>query len=101
MGDVNADFLSKNNNTELKSVFQLYGFKLLIEKPARIDGEGKSLIDIIVTNHAVKKRKTDVIPVGISDHEMIGSDWTYPKAKIVMEISFDIDGKVSIPHNAV
>ena len=75
MGDVNADFLSKNTNTELKLIFKLYGFEQLIEKPCRIDGEAKSLIDIFATNHAAKIRKTDVIPSGIAD------DWSCLQGK--------------------
>ena len=72
MGDMNVNFLDKNNNKEIKSIFQLNGFSQLIKETTRIDDDTRSLIDIIATNNASTIRKTGVIPTCPSDHEMIG-----------------------------
>ena len=50
----------------------MYGFQQIIENPTRIDGDSKSLIDIIATNNNESIRETSVIPSGIADHDMIG-----------------------------
>ena len=71
MGDMNVNFLDKNNK-EIKSLLQLNGFSQLIKEATRIDDDTRSLIDIIATNNASTIRKTGVIPTCLSDHEMIG-----------------------------
>ena len=72
LGDINVNFLKRENNQEFKSILQLNGFKQIIKDPTRIDGNTKSLIDIIATNNLITIRNTAVIPCGIADHDMIG-----------------------------
>ena len=56
----------------LKSMFDLFGFKQTVLKPTRITATSKTLIDIILTNTPLNLIATDVIPMGIGDHEMVG-----------------------------
>ena len=50
----------------------MFGFKQLITKPTRYDENNTTLIDIIVSNNSVHIPSTEVIPMSLSDHEMIG-----------------------------
>ena len=71
-GDLNVNFLKRNDNKEIKSLLTSYGFTQLIKEPTRIDGDTQSLIDIILTNNVSNIRQTAVIPTSIGDHDMIG-----------------------------
>ena len=71
MGDVNINFLCQKSN-EIKDTLILYGFKQLITKATRITKESSTLIDIIATNKSENVSKSDVILLGISDHNLIG-----------------------------
>ena len=72
LGDMNVNYLNKDNNKEIKSIFQVYGYVQLVKEATRIDGDTKSLIDIIATNCPMTIQKTTVIPSCLSDHDMIG-----------------------------
>ena len=72
LGDMNANYLVPGDNKKLKSIFDLFGFKQIILKPTRITATSKTLIDIILTNNPLNLIATDVIPMGIGDHEMVG-----------------------------
>ena len=72
MGDINVNFLCRRNN-DIKSILTLHGLKQLVTKATRVTENTSSLIDIIATNNESKIVKTEVIPLGISDHDMIGS----------------------------
>jgi len=72
MGDLNVNFLKKSDNNDIKELFSLYGFKQLIKKPTRISKDTKSLIDIIATNNQATITATNVFPMSIADHDMIG-----------------------------
>ena len=50
LGDINCNYLGKKNNTEVKSIFTLYGLKQLITVATRITKESSTLIDVILTN---------------------------------------------------
>ena len=71
IGDVNVNFLN-NDNKEFKKVLTLFGFKQLITKPTRYNENNATLIDIIASNNSVHIPSTEVIPMSLSDHEMIG-----------------------------
>lgn len=72
LGDMNANYLVPGDNKKLKSTFELFGLKQSVLKPTRITATSKSLIDIILTNTPQNLIATDVIPMGIGDHEMVG-----------------------------
>ena len=51
LGDLNSDYLVKNDNVNVKNVIAINGFKQLIDKPTRVTKNSKSCIDIIATNN--------------------------------------------------
>ena len=64
-GDINANFLDKNDNVELKLILEINGFKQLVTKPTRfnITNNSASLIDVIASNNAQFINKIDVVCV--------------------------------------
>ena len=52
MGDVNVNFLKKDDNKECKDILMLFGFNQLIKSATRICDTSQSLIDIIATNNS-------------------------------------------------
>ena len=71
MGDININFFCQKSN-ECKDTLILHGFKQLLTKATRITNESSMLIDVIATNKSENISKSDVIPLGISDHNLIG-----------------------------
>ena len=71
LGDLNVDFL-KHDNKDLKSILNIFGYKQMIQKPTRIAEASETLIDVILTNKPSNVVKTEVIPTGIGDHDMVG-----------------------------
>ena len=68
-GDLNVNYLKGNEHYEIKAVIASAGLKQLLEKPTRIDGETKTLIDIFATNNPCVIKDTNVILTSISDHD--------------------------------
>ena len=50
----------------------LNGFDQLITKPTRTTSDSSTLIDVVLSNKKVNISKTDVFPLSLSDHDMIG-----------------------------
>ena len=50
----------------------IHGFKQIIKKPTRVTCVTKSLIDIILSNKPEFVKLSDVIPLSIGDHDLIG-----------------------------
>ena len=71
-GDINCDYLKRNDNLELKEIFSSIGFSQLVDKPTRITEHSKTLIDVIQSTSPVIA-KVEVIPSGLSDHDMVGA----------------------------
>lgn len=72
LGDLNINFLKKSDDKDIKELLRLYGLKQLIEKPTRITDNTQTLIDCILTTRNDTTYQNDVIPIGISDHDMVG-----------------------------
>ena len=72
MGDINVDYLIQSEDKEIKSIFDIYGYKQLIKGATHITKETKTCIDVIQTNNPQVISATKVIPVSFSDHDMIG-----------------------------
>ena len=72
MGDINTNYLIKNDNIELKSVFEIYGLQQLVTKATRVCQKSNTLIDVILTTKKTAIYKVDVIPTSLSDHDMVG-----------------------------
>ena len=70
LGDLNSDYLVKNDNVNMKNAITINEFNQLIDKPTRVSKNSKSCIDIIATNKG-NISKVDVNPVSLSDHDMI------------------------------
>ena len=71
-GDINSDYLKRNDNIALKEIFSSNGFSQLVSKATRITEHGKTLIDVIQSTHPRTIATVEVIPAGLSDHDMIG-----------------------------
>ena len=72
LGDINCDYLVKNDHTIIKEIFTINGYKQIIKNPTWISKTTETLIDVIQTTPAINIRKSVVIPAGLSDHDMIG-----------------------------
>ena len=72
MGDMNINYLKKTDHREIKSIIRLYGLVQLITKPTRTTEQLNTLIDIICSTNPSTICKTDVIPLSIGDHDMVG-----------------------------
>ena len=73
VGDFNCDLLKpdKNNQKHIRRIYRSYGFKQLINKPARTTSDSKTLIDHISTNRPECVSDSGVIACGISDHDIV------------------------------
>ena len=72
MGDINCNFLKRDNNTEIKDIFSRNGLKQVIKNPTRTTSSSKTLIDIIATTHENIIQKQAVFGNSLSDHDLIG-----------------------------
>jgi len=70
MGDINVDYLKKNNE-DIKEIFRLHGLRQLIKEPTRITTESSTLIDVLLTNKPDVISSSNVISSSLSDHKMI------------------------------
>ena len=70
--DINCDYLKRNDNLELKEIFSSNGFSQLVDKPTRITEHSKTLIDVIQSTSPETIARVEVIPLGLSDHDMVG-----------------------------
>ena len=72
MGDLNADYMKSSNNKDLKQIIAAQGFDQLITKATRVTKDTSTLIDVILTNRRENISTSNVFPLGISDHDLIG-----------------------------
>ena len=72
MGDININYLDKNNQNDIKDIFMWNGYKQLVTKATRITEDFKTLIDTILTNKPENIPKIDTILTSLSDHDMVG-----------------------------
>ena len=71
MGDINCDFLKRNDHRNVKNTFSSYGFKQKIKDPTRITPQTSTLIDIIATTHPENVKSSIVLGSPLSDHEFV------------------------------
>ena len=55
--------------------------KQLIDKPTRITGTSRTLLDVIITNNKSLVMSHDVLPYSIGDHELISAKLNITKPK--------------------
>ena len=74
LGDMNVNYLVKDDQNEIKSVTSSHGIEQLIKQPTRFDltHRTSTLIDIIGTNNTSNKYFVSrVIPLSMGDHDMV------------------------------
>lgn len=72
LGDVNANFGTRNGN-RLIQLFNEQKFQYLINEPAKITPNSKTVLDQVLSNAPNFISKTDVIsPVSANDHCTVG-----------------------------
>jgi len=76
VGDLNANFLpgqcTDRISREVKDLLKGIGMSQLIKEPTRITEHRSSLIDLILSTHPHNIPVANVIPLGLSDHYMVG-----------------------------
>jgi len=72
LGDLNINYLKKNDNKEIKEIIELQGFVQIVTKATRITETSETLIDVILTTNVSCIKAHDVIPTSIGDHDMVG-----------------------------
>ena len=71
LGDLNCNYLDRNNHRSLKENLKLQGLSQLIESATRTTEQSGTLIDVVLTNHPEKIINSTVIASEISDHDII------------------------------
>ena len=72
MGDLNSNYLEKEDRFRMKEMFMVNAFSQLIEKATRITEDTATLIDVVLTNNPLNVSNTVNIPASLSDHNLIG-----------------------------
>ena len=72
LGDMNINFLKKDNSKELKSIISSYNYKQLIDSVTRITNNTSTLINVILTNISKNIKNFITTPLSLSDHDLIG-----------------------------
>ena len=72
MGDLNSNYLEKEDRFRMKEMFMVNAFTQLIEKATRITEDTATLIDVVLTNNPLNVSNTVNIPASLSDHNLIG-----------------------------
>ena len=71
-GDLNCNYLIKNDQRENKDAIQLNGLKQLIDQPTRTTLTSKTLINITAMTYPNKLEITMVEANSFSDHDLTG-----------------------------
>lgn len=72
LGDLNANYLKKDNSKELKSIISTHNYKQLIDSSKRITNNTSTLIDVFLTNISKNIKDVIIAPLSLSDHDLIG-----------------------------
>ena len=71
MGDLNVNYLKQKDNIDIKNVLTNNGLTQIVNKPTRTTKDSSALIYIIATNNVKNINIVDVIPLSLSDHDMV------------------------------
>ena len=71
MGDVNINYLVKDDHKTLKELFNVNGYDQLIKRATRTTKDTATLIDVILTSNATHINRPEVINCSWSDHDII------------------------------
>lgn len=72
LGDLNINYLKKNDHQNLKGIIKLNGFEQIVNQPTRTTKDTSTLIDIILTNRPSNIVRHDVFSLSLSDHDCVG-----------------------------
>ena len=72
MGDLNTNYLVKDDHYRMKEMVMVNAFAQLIETATRITEETATLIDVVLTNNPLNISSTVNITASLSDHNLIG-----------------------------
>lgn len=72
LGDLNCNFLEPNAQKQVKQIFDMFGLTQVIQRATRVTKDSKSLIDLAFTSNPERITKSGIIPLHLSDHDMIG-----------------------------
>ena len=72
MGDLNTNYLVKDDRYQMKEMFMVNAFTQLIEIATRITEETATLIDVVLTENPLNISSTVNIAASLSDHNLIG-----------------------------
>ena len=70
MGDLNINYLDKNDHHDTKEIFTVNGFLQLLKSATRITENSSTLLDIILTNNPLNISIFKNIAAGLSDHNL-------------------------------
>ena len=74
VGDMNTNLLpgvADSNSSKLIYVCGIFGLSQLITEPTRVTAQSQSLIDLCITNTPDKIVRSEVMPLGISNHSLV------------------------------
>ena len=69
--DINADYLDKKKNIDLKNTLTINGYKQVITKATCVTKDSSTLLDIIASNKPNNISHSGTIPASLSDHDMV------------------------------
>ena len=71
MGDINIDYLKKDDHKVIKDIFAVNGYKQLLRSATRTASSSATLIDVILTNEPSTITNSETINASLSDHDII------------------------------
>ena len=74
MGDFNCNYKKKNDCSSLKSIFSMFNFKQMINKPTCIAQGSSTLIDLLFSNEPQNISVINTFPMSLSDHDI---NWNF------------------------
>ena len=88
LGDLNADFLRKAKDKEVKRVIRENGLEQIIKEPIRVTKDTETLIDIIAISHEQNVLTSIVYGNSASDHDLIGVIMKKNNRKCILRVIY-------------
>ena len=79
LGDLNWNCASDSNNNEIVQIESMFNLKQIVKSPTRVTLHSATLLDIILTNNIEKCLNTSVVPISISDHFCVSTEYILNK----------------------
>ena len=77
LGDLNWNCTSNQNNTnnEIVQIESMFNLRQIVDSPTRVTLHTATLLDVILTSNYDKCINTSVIPISISDHYCVATEY--------------------------